>query len=85
MTVALWLYCRAEVDEPAPMLADTGIWLPIIAIGVMMYFGGKAYASFAKKTWDWSVADAVITRVSDVNFHHKYSTGATRGENPLKV
>ena len=67
------------------MLADTGTWLPIIAIGVMMYFGGKAYARFAKKTWDWSVADAVITRVSNVNVAHQYSIGATRWDNPLKV
>ena len=67
------------------MFADTGIWLPILVIGAILFVGGRAYASFAKKSWNWSVADAVITGVSKLNVGTQHNTGSTRWDLSMNI
>ncbi len=67
------------------MLADTGTWLPIIVIGAILLVGGTAYANFAKKSWDWSVADAVITRIGKLNLDTHHNTVSNRWDTPLNI
>ncbi|MCZ6539504.1 MAG: DUF3592 domain-containing protein [Chloroflexi bacterium] len=66
------------------MLEDTGTWLPIIVVGTMLFFGGAAYASFAKKSWDWPVADAVITKVGKLNRGTQH-IGSNRWDTSLNI
>lgn len=74
-----------EVGVFGPMLTDTGTWLPIIVIGAILFVGGTAYASFAKKSWDWSVADAVITRIGKLNLDTHHNTVSNRWDTPLNI
>ncbi len=67
------------------MLADTGTWLPIIVIGTALFIGGRAYASFAKKSWGWPVADAVITGVSKLNIGTRHNAGSTRWDLSMNI
>ena len=67
------------------MLADTGTWLPIIVIGTALFIGGRAYAIFAKKSWDWSVADAVITGISKLNVGTQHNVGSTRWDLSMNI
>ncbi len=67
------------------MLADTGTWLPIVVIGAIFFVGGTAYASFAKKSWGWPVADAVITRIGKLNLGTHHNAVSNRWDTPLNI
>lgn len=67
------------------MLADTGIWLPIIVIGAMLVVGGRAYARFAKQSWNWAVADAVITKIGKLSMRTHLISGSNRWDTSLNV
>ena len=67
------------------MLADTGTWLPIVVLGALLFVGGTIYASFAKKSWDWSIADAVITKVGKLNLGTQHNVGLNRWETSLTI
>lgn len=67
------------------VLADTGAWLSIVVIGSMLFAGGTVYASFAKKSWDWPVADAVITRVGKLNLGVHHNVVLNRWDTPLNI
>ncbi len=67
------------------MLADTGTWLPIIVIGAIFVAGGKAYSRFAKQSWDWSVADAVITKIGKLSMRTNLMSGSNRWDTSLNI
>ncbi|MCH8136948.1 MAG: DUF3592 domain-containing protein [Proteobacteria bacterium] len=69
----------------SPALADTGTWVPIMVIGAMLAVGGAAYANLARKSWDWSVADAVITRVGKLKMDVNLNTVSNKLDTPLNL
>ena len=69
----------------SPMLADTGTWLPVVVLGALLFVGGTVYASLAKKSWDWSVADAIITSVGKLNLDTHHNVVSNRWDTPMNI
>ena len=66
-------------------ITDTGIWIPVIALGILIRAGGSAWARFARRSWTWSVADAVITKVSGLNLDSLQAVGPNRWDTTMKI
>ena len=57
----------------AQLLVD--LWPLFITLGAAVAAGGLASAKHAKKTWDWPLAEAVITHVSKVGEERPWEPG----------
>lgn len=65
--------------------ADTVIWVPLIVLGAILFAAGSVYARYARQSWNWSVADAVITKVGKLNLDSRHIAEGSKWDTTINL